>query len=160
MEDTFGLSVVITECLYYQHPVVLDSFTNTPHAKRINATWFALTPDRGCCLLSPHSSLLPPQAFQSVLVMAENRDKYPAFCIPMVVIPATISNNIPGTDFTVGADSALNEITQVRSSSVGSAAHSSSLRGLGVRTRLGVQSFCVRASSHAGGKAKVVATLT
>jgi len=31
----------------------------------------------------------------------------------MAVIPSTISNNVPGTDFTLGADTALNEITNV-----------------------------------------------
>lgn len=45
--------------------------------------------------------------------MAEARSKYDAFCIPMVVIPCTISNNVPGTDFSLGADTALNEIADV-----------------------------------------------
>jgi 6-phosphofructokinase 1 len=45
--------------------------------------------------------------------MAEARDKYDAFCIPIVVVPCTISNNVPGTDFSLGADTALNEITDV-----------------------------------------------
>merc|ERR1719348_1139909 len=31
----------------------------------------------------------------------------------MVVLPATISNNVPGTDFSIGADTALNEITEI-----------------------------------------------
>ena len=46
----------------------------------------------------------------------QNNNKYPwlqAFRIPMVVLPATISNNVPGTDFSVGADTALNEITEI-----------------------------------------------
>ena len=30
-----------------------------------------------------------------------------------VVLPATISNNVPGTDFSIGADTALNEITEI-----------------------------------------------
>ncbi|PNI49486.1 PFKM isoform 10, partial [Pan troglodytes] len=29
---------------------------------------------------------------------------------PFVVIPATVSNNVPGSDFSVGADTALNTI--------------------------------------------------
>jgi len=48
-----------------------------------------------------------------VLIMAELRDKYPEFCIPMIVIPATISNNVPGTDFSLGADTSVNEIADV-----------------------------------------------
>jgi 6-phosphofructokinase 1 len=31
----------------------------------------------------------------------------------MIVVPSTISNNVPGTDFTLGCDTALNEITEV-----------------------------------------------
>ena len=30
-----------------------------------------------------------------------------------MVLPATISNNVPGTDFSIGADTALNEITEI-----------------------------------------------
>ncbi|KRZ31652.1 6-phosphofructokinase, partial [Trichinella pseudospiralis] len=53
------------------------------------------------------------EAFHSCLIMAENRHKYAAFCIPMAVIPCTISNNIPGTDLSLGCDTALNEICEV-----------------------------------------------
>ncbi|CAC5377584.1 unnamed protein product [Mytilus coruscus] len=53
------------------------------------------------------------EAYHSALQMAEARSKYDAFCIPMVVIPCTISNNVPGTDFSLGADTALNEIADV-----------------------------------------------
>lgn len=31
----------------------------------------------------------------------------------MVVIPATVSNNVPGSDFSIGTDTALNTITSV-----------------------------------------------
>ena len=53
------------------------------------------------------------QAFQSILMMTEAREKYPELCIPMTMIPATISNNVPGTDFTLGTDTALNAICDV-----------------------------------------------
>ncbi|XP_035223402.1 ATP-dependent 6-phosphofructokinase-like isoform X2 [Stegodyphus dumicola] len=53
------------------------------------------------------------EAFHSVLQMADQRSKYPELCIPMIVIPATISNNVPGTDFSLGSDTALNEITEI-----------------------------------------------
>ena len=36
------------------------------------------------------------EAFETVLMLSEQRDKYPQFRIPMVVLPATISNNVPG----------------------------------------------------------------
>ena len=53
------------------------------------------------------------EAFHSVLQLSENREKYKQFRIPMVVLPATISNNVPGTDFSIGGDTALNEITEI-----------------------------------------------
>ena len=53
------------------------------------------------------------EAYHAVLQMSEQRAKYPEFCIPMVVLPATISNNVPGTDFSLGADTALNEISEI-----------------------------------------------
>lgn len=48
-----------------------------------------------------------------MLQLAEARTKYTELQIPMCVIPATISNNVPGTDFSLGADTAINEITEV-----------------------------------------------
>ncbi|KAL1123212.1 hypothetical protein AAG570_002299 [Ranatra chinensis] len=53
------------------------------------------------------------EAYQSALQMYEGRKKHPEFCIPIAVIPATISNNVPGTDFSLGSDTALNEITEI-----------------------------------------------
>jgi 6-phosphofructokinase 1 len=38
------------------------------------------------------------------------RDNFPAFNIPMVCVPATIDNNLPGSDLSVGCDTALNAI--------------------------------------------------
>ncbi|RUS87391.1 hypothetical protein EGW08_004845 [Elysia chlorotica] len=52
-------------------------------------------------------------AYHSALQLAEGREKHPALSIPIVVIPCTISNNIPGSDFSLGADTALNEITDI-----------------------------------------------
>ena len=48
-----------------------------------------------------------------MLELCEARSQYKEFCIPMCVLPATISNNVPGTDFSLGADTALNEIVDV-----------------------------------------------
>uniref|UniRef100_A0A8C7LF65 6-phosphofructokinase type A n=1 Tax=Oncorhynchus kisutch TaxID=8019 RepID=A0A8C7LF65_ONCKI len=55
--------------------------------------------------------LSPPQAFMGGLELVTAREKYEELCIPMVVIPATVSNNVPGSDFSIGADTALNTIT-------------------------------------------------
>ncbi len=40
------------------------------------------------------------------------RNNYPAFNIPVVCMPATINNNLPGSDLSVGADTALNNIAE------------------------------------------------
>lgn len=36
---------------------------------------------------------------------------YPGFRIPMILIPATLSNNVPGTEYSLGSDTALNSLT-------------------------------------------------
>lgn len=53
------------------------------------------------------------KAFVGGLQMVQAREKYEELCIPIVIVPATVSNNIPGSDFSVGADTALNTITMV-----------------------------------------------
>ncbi|XP_038838806.1 ATP-dependent 6-phosphofructokinase, liver type-like isoform X3 [Salvelinus namaycush] len=48
------------------------------------------------------------EAYEGVLELYDARSSFDELCIPMVVIPATISNNVPGTDFSLGADTAVN----------------------------------------------------
>uniref|UniRef100_A0A8D0ANM6 6-phosphofructokinase n=1 Tax=Sander lucioperca TaxID=283035 RepID=A0A8D0ANM6_SANLU len=48
------------------------------------------------------------EGYAGVLQLFEARSHYDELCIPMCVIPATISNNVPGTDFSLGADTAVN----------------------------------------------------
>ncbi|KAI9183561.1 6-phosphofructokinase, alpha subunit [Blastocladiella emersonii ATCC 22665] len=50
------------------------------------------------------------EAFTALHTLAGAREQYPALCIPMVHIPATISNNVPGTEYSLGSDTALNAI--------------------------------------------------
>ncbi|XP_033494163.1 ATP-dependent 6-phosphofructokinase, platelet type isoform X4 [Epinephelus lanceolatus] len=52
------------------------------------------------------------EAFESLLQLYEARAAYEEFCIPMCMLPATISNNVPGTDLSIGADTALNAIVE------------------------------------------------
>jgi 6-phosphofructokinase 1 len=49
-------------------------------------------------------------AFQAAHTLDRERERYPAFQIPTICLPATIDNNIPGSELSVGADSALNLI--------------------------------------------------
>ncbi|XP_005291957.2 ATP-dependent 6-phosphofructokinase, muscle type isoform X1 [Chrysemys picta bellii] len=63
------------------------------------------------------------EAFTGSLELVEGRGKYEELCIPVCVIPATVSNNVPGSDFSIGADTALNTITttcdRIKQSSAG-----------------------------------------
>uniref|UniRef100_A0A8C4YF02 Phosphofructokinase, platelet n=1 Tax=Gopherus evgoodei TaxID=1825980 RepID=A0A8C4YF02_9SAUR len=52
------------------------------------------------------------EAYESCLQLAEARARFEEFCIPICVLPATISNNVPGTDLSIGADTALNAIVE------------------------------------------------
>lgn len=52
------------------------------------------------------------EAFHSLTQLTDARDEYDEFCIPMVLVPATLSNNVPGTWFSLGADTTLNIIVE------------------------------------------------
>uniref|UniRef100_A0A3P8SX73 ATP-dependent 6-phosphofructokinase n=1 Tax=Amphiprion percula TaxID=161767 RepID=A0A3P8SX73_AMPPE len=51
------------------------------------------------------------EAYVGLLELSAARDKYTELCVPMVMVPATVSNNIPGSDLSIGSDTALNAIT-------------------------------------------------
>ncbi|KAK5872316.1 hypothetical protein PBY51_013030 [Eleginops maclovinus] len=51
------------------------------------------------------------EAFVGGLQIVQAREKFEELCIPIVVVPATVSNNVPGSDFSIGTDTALNTIT-------------------------------------------------
>ncbi|XP_054887955.1 ATP-dependent 6-phosphofructokinase, liver type [Poeciliopsis prolifica] len=48
------------------------------------------------------------EGYEGVQQLYEARGHFDELCIPMCVVPATISNNVPGTDFSLGADTAVN----------------------------------------------------
>ncbi|XP_038859927.1 ATP-dependent 6-phosphofructokinase, platelet type-like isoform X2 [Salvelinus namaycush] len=52
------------------------------------------------------------EAFECLLQLYEARTSHEDFCIPMCMLPATISNNVPGTDLSIGADTSLNAIVE------------------------------------------------
>ncbi|XP_048121917.1 ATP-dependent 6-phosphofructokinase, platelet type isoform X1 [Alosa alosa] len=52
------------------------------------------------------------EAIECLTQLFEARSKFEEFCIPMCMLPATISNNVPGTDLSIGADTALNAIVE------------------------------------------------
>lgn len=50
------------------------------------------------------------EAFTAVSELRKARDQYDAFKIPMVQLPATVSNNVPGTEYSIGSDTCLNAL--------------------------------------------------
>ncbi|CEP61152.1 6-phosphofructokinase subunit beta LALA0_S02e07888g [Lachancea lanzarotensis] len=50
------------------------------------------------------------EAFVSLHQLERARSNFPAFRIPMVLMPATLSNNVPGTEYSLGTDTALNAL--------------------------------------------------
>ena len=50
------------------------------------------------------------EAFTAVSEMRQARAEYPAFRIPMVMLPATVSNNVPGSEYSLGSDTCLNTL--------------------------------------------------
>lgn len=49
-------------------------------------------------------------AYEAVHLLLTNRQNYPAFKLPIVCLPASINNNLPGSELSIGADTALNNI--------------------------------------------------
>jgi 6-phosphofructokinase 1 len=50
--------------------------------------------------------------YDAVHRMVSERANFPAFNLPMVCLPCCINNNLPGSEMSVGADSALNAIVE------------------------------------------------
>jgi 6-phosphofructokinase 1 len=52
------------------------------------------------------------EAITTAQTLSQASANYPALRIPIITIPATISNNVPGTDVSIGCDTALNTIVE------------------------------------------------
>jgi 6-phosphofructokinase 1 len=50
--------------------------------------------------------------YEAVHTMLTSRPNFPAFNIPVICLPASINNNLPGSEFSIGADTALNSIVE------------------------------------------------
>jgi 6-phosphofructokinase 1 len=48
--------------------------------------------------------------YQAAAILHRERRNFPSFNIPIFCIPATIDNNLPAAEFSIGADTALNSI--------------------------------------------------
>lgn len=51
-------------------------------------------------------------AYHGAHLLFAQRASYPACNIPIICLPATINNNLPGTEYSIGADTALNSIVE------------------------------------------------
>jgi 6-phosphofructokinase 1 len=51
-------------------------------------------------------------AYEAAHKLYTERGTFPAFNIPLICLPATIDNNLPGTELSIGADTALNTIVE------------------------------------------------
>ncbi|HYO84983.1 MAG TPA: 6-phosphofructokinase [Dermatophilaceae bacterium] len=51
-------------------------------------------------------------AYMSAFRLYSERDRYPAFNRPFVCVPASIDNNLPGSELSIGADTALNNAVE------------------------------------------------
>jgi 6-phosphofructokinase 1 len=52
-------------------------------------------------------------AYEAAYKLYSQRENFPAFNIPMICLPASIDNNLPGSEMSIGADTALNSIVDV-----------------------------------------------
>ncbi|RDW62249.1 ATP-dependent 6-phosphofructokinase [Coleophoma cylindrospora] len=50
------------------------------------------------------------EAFHALSQLRKAQSEYSSLCIPMTLLPATISNNVPGTEYSLGSDTCLNEL--------------------------------------------------
>ncbi|RDW66788.1 ATP-dependent 6-phosphofructokinase [Coleophoma crateriformis] len=50
------------------------------------------------------------EAFHALSQLRKAQTEYSSLCIPMTLLPATISNNVPGTEYSLGSDTCLNEL--------------------------------------------------
>jgi 6-phosphofructokinase 1 len=50
--------------------------------------------------------------YRAAAILQRERRNFPSFNIPIFCIPATIDNNLPCAEFSIGADTALNNITE------------------------------------------------
>jgi 6-phosphofructokinase 1 len=50
--------------------------------------------------------------YEAAYKLYSERNNFPAFKIPIICLPASINNNLPGSELSIGADTALNNIVE------------------------------------------------
>ena len=51
--------------------------------------------------------------YRAAWEMLREQNRYPAFKIPIICVPASIDNNLPGAELSIGTDTALNSDTEI-----------------------------------------------
>ncbi|WVQ75979.1 6-phosphofructokinase [Cryptococcus sp. DSM 104548] len=90
------------------------------------------------------------EAFNSVVQLEQNRANYPAFQIPIIHLPATLSNNVPLTDFSLGSDTSLNALVEA-SDAIKQSASASRNRVFVVETQGGMSGYIATMGALAVG---------
>ena len=90
------------------------------------------------------------EAYESLIELEKARDFHTAFRIPMIGIPATISNNVPGTEYSLGCDTAINVIVSA-CDTLKLSANASRKRVFVVETMGGYCGYLATMSALAGG---------
>ncbi|ODV67953.1 alpha subunit of 6-phosphofructokinase [Hyphopichia burtonii NRRL Y-1933] len=96
------------------------------------------------------------ESFTALYELELNKKKYPIFNIPKIVIPATVSNNVPGTEYSLGSDTCLNQLVNY-CDAVKQSASSSRRRVFVVEVQGGHSGFV---ASYAGLVTGSIATYT
>eukprot|EP00835_Amoeboradix_gromovi_P001001 NODE_39_length_29903_cov_0.529057.p2 type:complete len:853 gc:universal NODE_39_length_29903_cov_0.529057:15327-17885(+) len=90
------------------------------------------------------------EAFSASELILKHRNNYPSFNIPISILPATVSNNVPGTDYSLGCDTALNVIVE-SCDRIKQSASASSKRVFIVEVQGGNVGFLATMGALAGG---------
>ena len=90
------------------------------------------------------------EAYESLMTLEKNRSIYMAFRIPLLGVAATISNNVPGTETSLGCDTALNTI-MLAMDTLKQSAYASRKRVFVIETMGGYCGFLATLACLAGG---------
>ena len=90
------------------------------------------------------------EGYESLITLEENRNLYTAFRIPLLGVAATVSNNVPGTEYSLGCDTALNMIVS-SCDILRQSAHGNRKRVFVVETMGGYCGYLATMAALAGG---------
>ena len=90
------------------------------------------------------------EGYHALVKLEKHRERYSAFCIPLLGVAATISNNVPGTEYSLGCDTALNVIVNAMDT-LKLSAHASRKRVFVIETMGGYCGYLATMAAIAGG---------